>query len=94
MATGNSRAFWYLNPAEFGGACIPNDTGFTWNIIAVFREPATNRKNAVPMQAETLDADGLPTIMAKIAAAVKAEGLVRDYNVTVVVEDVFNVRSV
>ncbi len=94
MATGNSRAFYYLNAAEFGGAVIPNDTGFIWNLVAVFREPATNRKNTVALVATTLDADTLPQIMAKLAAAVKAEGLARDYNVTVVVEPTFSIRTV
>src|ERR1051326_5114081 len=81
----NSAALFSLNGSGFGGACIPNPTGFTWNVVGVFREPATNRKDVIgDILADSLDTDSLATIRDKIAAAVKAKGLEYGYTVTTV----------
>lgn len=83
MATGNSAALFYLNPSAFMGAVQASPTGFTWNLIGVFREPATNRKDVIAgILAQTADADTLSQIRDKLAAAVKTEGLARDFAVT------------
>lgn len=85
MATGNSSAMFFLNPSAFGGAIQASTSGFTWNLTAVYREPATNRKEVIAgVIAETSDGDTLTVIRDKLAAAVKAEGVARDFNVTVV----------
>lgn len=95
MPTGNSTAFYYGDQQAFGGAIQPNDTGFTWNLVAVFREPATGRKNTVTgITAQTLDGDTLLQIGQKLGAAVKAEGLARDYSVTVVAFHPINTMAV
>ena len=86
MATGNSAAFYYLDPGAFGGAVQGTTTGFRWTLVVILRETATNRKEVISgVIAETLDADSLVQISGKLAAAVKAEGLARDFNVTNVV---------
>ena len=86
MATGSSIAFYYLNQSAIGGAVRPNVAGFTWDLITVFREPATNRKEVISeVKVTTLDSDTLVQIRDKLAAGVKAEGLARDFNVGTVV---------
>lgn len=83
MATGNSTALFYLNPSTFGGAVQASPSGFTWNLVGVYREPQTNRKEVIAgIVVETADGDGLAAIRDKLAAGVKAEGLARDFNVT------------
>lgn len=85
MATGSSSALFYLAPTAFGGSIRPTTTGFTWELVAVFREPATNRKEVINgVKVDTLDGDTLTQIRDKLAAGVKAEGLARDFNVTTV----------
>lgn len=85
MPTGNSHAFYYLDPGAMGGPIQPNKDGFTWKLVAVFREVETDRKAVISdVTATTLDADLLVDIRDKLAAAVKAEGAARDYNVTAV----------
>jgi hypothetical protein len=82
MATGPAAAMYVLNPSAFGGAIQPTTTGFAWNLVGVFREPATNRKEVIAgIIVTTLDGDGLLAIRDKLAAGVKAEGLARDFNV-------------
>jgi hypothetical protein len=82
MATGISTALYYLNPSAFGGAIQATTTGFAWNLVAVFREPATNRKDVIAgVIVTTLDGDALTGIRDKLATGIKAEGLARDFNV-------------
>jgi hypothetical protein len=95
MATGNSVAFYYLNPAAIGGPMRPSLNGFTWNLNAVYREPQTNRKEqATEIAVETLDADNLVTVAAKLDAAVKAQGAALDFNVATIVRFPLSVASV
>jgi hypothetical protein len=95
MATGNSNAFYYLDTAAFGGGVSPVEGGFLWNLVAVYRERQTNRKNTVTgITAMTLDDDGIPQIHAKLAAAVKDEGVKRDFAVTAVAFNPITVMSV
>lgn len=86
MATGNTQAFYYLDTQAFGGAIQPNDKGgFTWRVVAIFREVQTNRKAVVSeVIVDTLDGDNVNAIHTKLANGVKADGLSRDFNVTTV----------
>jgi hypothetical protein len=86
MATGNSAALFYLDPGAFGGSVKATTTGFEWTLVGVYREVQTNRKEVIAgITVTTLDADSLTQIRDKLAAAVKAEGTARDFNVTAVV---------
>ncbi len=86
MATGNSIGMFYINSSAFGGAIQATPSGFSWNLVGIYREPATNRKEVIAgIIVETLDGDSLVQIRNKLAAAIKAEGTTRDFNVTNVV---------
>jgi hypothetical protein len=95
MATGNTQAMYYLDSQAFGGAIQPNKDGFTWKLVAIFREVQTDRKAVVSeVTVDTLDGDTLLQIRDKLAAAVKADGLNRDFNVTTVAFFPLNVMAV
>jgi hypothetical protein len=95
MATGNSQAMYYLDGQAFGGAIQPNKDGFTWKLVAIFREAQTDRKTVISeVTVETLDGDSLLQIRDKLAAGIKAEGLARDFNVTTVAFFPLNVIAV
>lgn len=79
-------ALFYEDQGTFGGAIQANPTGFTWSLVGVFRDPGTGRKEVITgIPAQTLDADTLTQIRDKLAAAVKAEGAKRGFDVTTVV---------
>lgn len=79
-------AFFYIDPGAFGGGVQANDVGFTWNMVAVYRDTVTNRKDVVTgIQAQTLDGDTLVQVRDKLAAAIKSDGATRGFSISTVV---------
>lgn len=89
-------AFMLEDQGVIGGPIQPNaaGTGFTWNLFVVYRDTATNQKDTLTVQADTLDGDTLPQILSKLTTAVKAAGATRGFTISTVLYHPVNTVAV